>query len=414
MTRRRFNAGMLCIAACLSWPALAQLPAARVIEFSDPELRQILRHGPWPLPWQPDPSNRVSGKREAIQLGERLFFEPRLSATGTVSCASCHIPEKHWSDGRKLGVGVDEGLRNTPTVINARLNRWFGWDGANDSLWAQSIRPILDMREMRSDEREVARLIRTDPDLSCRYRKAFGASPPGRDEALLADVGKALAAFQESIVSGRTAFDEFRDALARGDRTTAARYPETAQRGLQIFVGRGACNLCHFGPNFTNGEFHEIGVPFMTRLGEVDRGRYQGIKAMAANRFNLLRAHNDKPLDEAATSARHVALSMNAYGQFKVPSLRNVAATAPYMHNGSFATLADVLRHYSEIDPNRIHPAHLYDDALMPEGQPTEAVLKPLKLTAAEIADVVTFLETLTDPNPALTRRPAANVAPCR
>jgi cytochrome c peroxidase len=327
---------------------------------------------------------------------------------------SCHIPEKFWSDGRKLGVGIEEGARNTPSVVNARLNRWFGWDGAGDSLWAQSIRPIIDAREMRSDEHDIARLIRTDPDLSCRYRKAFDAPVPSRDEAVLADVGKALAAFQETLVSGRTPFDEFRDALARGDRAAAARYPKSAQRGLRLFVGRGACNLCHFGPNFTNGEFHEIGVPFMTRLGEVDRGRYQGIKAMAANRFNLLRAYNDKPLDAVATSARHVALSMNAYGQFKVPSLRNVAATPPYMHNGSLATLSDVVRHYSEIDPNRIHPAHIYDDALMPEGQPTEAVLKPLKLSAAEIADLVAFLETLSVPVAAIARRPSVKPEPCR
>ena len=139
---------------------------------------------------------------------------------------------------------MEEGDRNTPSVVNVRFNRWFGWDGAGDSLWAQSMRPLLDTRELAVTDRHVADLLRNDRELNCRYRQAFGAPPAlSNDETLLVDAAKALAAYQETLVTGRTPFDDFRDALARGDRGAAARFPADAQRGLRIFVGTGACSL---------------------------------------------------------------------------------------------------------------------------------------------------------------------------
>ena len=376
----------------------AQNPLGVVLDFSEAELRMILQHGPWPPSPGSDPSNRVSGRAEAIDLGERLFFDARLSGTGTVSCATCHIPDKGWADGRKLAMGLSELDRNTPTVQNVRLNRWFGWDGANDNLWAQSIRPMLDAREMGATERHIAELLRRDGDLACRYERAFGSRPPPTDdEAVVVAAGKALAAFQETLISGRTPFDDFRDALARGDRKAAARYPEDAQRGLRIFAGSGNCSLCHFGPNFSHGEFHELGIPVFKKGGGVDWGRYEGIKRLRASRFNLLGVYNDDPRSAPGTSTRHVALIPQAFEQFKVPSLRNVARTAPYMHNGHLATLADVVRHYSEIDPTLLHVAHMYFDPLVPDAVPTDTLLKPLKLTSQQISYVVAFLQTLTD-----------------
>jgi cytochrome c peroxidase len=384
-----------------------------LIAFSDEEVRRILQHGPWPPRATRDPSNRVSGKREAIELGETLFFEPRLSASGSVSCASCHNPEKSWTDGRKLAMGLGEADRNTPTLFNLREHRWFGWDGANDNLWSQSMRPLLDSREMGMTERKVADLIREDSDLACRYRQAFGVPPRTEDEAVVVNAAKALAAFQETLVSGRTPFDEFRDALARGDEKAAARYPEDAQRGLRIFVGRGNCSLCHFGPNFSHGEFHELGIPVFKKAGGVDWGRYEGIKRLRASRFNLLGQYNDDPTRAPGTSTRHVALIPQAFEQFKVPTLRSVALTAPYMHNGHLATLADVVRHYSEIDPTLLHAAHLSFDPLVPDAAPTATLLKPLKLTSHQISYVVAFLETLTaaDAGKAHARRAPK---PCR
>lgn len=352
--------------------------------FTEAEVRAILSHGPWPAPWTRDPSNRVSGNAAAIELGERLFFDRRLSANGEISCSRCHLPERNWSDGLARAVGLEEVDRNTPSIVNARTHRWFGWDGAHDSLWAQSVRPILDPRELGASAAHVARLVRGDRDLACRHRKAFGSAPAAEDERVLVDAAKALAAFQETLVSGRTPFDEFRDALARGDKAAASRYPVPAQRGLRIFIGKGSCSMCHAGPSFTNGEFHDTGVPFFIRPGQVDAGRHGGIKRLLANRMNLLGPYNDDARRSSATGTRHVALEHRNFGEFKVPSLRNLALTAPYMHNGSLATLRDVVRHYSEISPDRLHS----------DG---EAILKPLKLTGRETGDLVAFLESLSD-----------------
>jgi cytochrome c peroxidase len=398
---------VLAAALLLPWRGSAQGPGGKLLDFTEQERRMILQHGPWPQPWSPDPSNRASGKPDAISFGGQLFFDTRLSAKGTVSCATCHAPERAWTDGRKLAAGLVEVDRNTPTVLNIRHSRWFGWDGSNDSLWSQSMRPMLDSREMGMTERRVADLVRNDREYACRYEKMFGADPSrADDETVLVSVGKVLAAFQETLVSGRTPFDKFRDALERGDRKAASLYPEDAQRGLRIFVGKGNCSLCHFGPNFTHGEFHEIGIPLFKKSGGVDWGRYEGIKKLRASRFNLLGPYNDDPGRATGTSTRHVALLPQTFEQFKVPSLRNVALTAPYMHNGHLATLPDVVRHYSEINLQLLHVAHVYFDPLVPDAVPTDTLLKPLGLTQQEIADVVAFLTTLTDPAGLKPRKP--------
>lgn len=384
------------LAALFLFSAVSANPQS--VEFSTDEVRTVLRHGPWPPAWRADPSNRVSGKPEAVALGEKLFFEPRISAKGTMLCATCHVPYRTFQDGRARGMGHVEVDRNTPSLLDVRWNRWFGWDGSGDSLWAQSVRPILDAREMGGSLKDAAALMRKDPEYRCRYQQAFGTPPPKDDEALLADIGKALAAFQETLVSGRSPFDDFRDALERGDMAAQARYPAEARRGSKIFVGKGSCNFCHLGPAFTNGEFHDIGVPHFIRPGEVDAGRHGGIRRLKESAFNLLGRHNDDRSGTAATKTKHVSLEHRNFGEFKVPGLRNVAATAPYMHNGRLATLADVVRHYSEINPDRLHS----------DG---EAILKPLKLSEREVADVVAFLESLSERESALAgRRP---IVPC-
>jgi cytochrome c peroxidase len=375
----------------LLWSAPA---GAQLLPFEDQEVRRILHHGPWPPPAPRDPSNRVSGRPEAIALGERLFFDPRLSTAGAMSCATCHRPDQGWTDGQRRAAGTVLLDRNTPGLWNVGFQRWFGWDGAGDSLWAQSIRPILDTRELGASARRVAALLRSDRSLACQYERAFGAPVAGAkdDEALLVDAAKALAAFQETLVSGRTAFDEFRDALARGDRAAAARYPLTAQRGARIFVGRGNCPACHLGPAFTNGEFHDVGVPFFLEPGRVDPGRHGGIKSLRASRYNLLGPYSDDASGGAALKTRHVELQHRNWGEFKVPSLRNTALTGPYMHNGRYATLREVVVHYSELNEERLHA----------DG---ERILRPLKLGPDEVDDLVAFLESLTDRSAIYARR---------
>ncbi len=356
--------------------------AADMLVFSDDERARILAHGPWPPKPRRDPSNRVSGRPEAIALGERLFFEPRLSGTGSVLCATCHAPFRAFQDARARGFGLEEVDRNTPSLVNVGLYRWYGWDGAHDSLWAQSVRPLLDTREMRATPAHIANTLRRY--FATDYAKAFGRPVPGDDEEAMIDAGKALAAYQETLVSGRTPFDAFRDALERNDAAGMRRYPLAAQRGLAIFVGKGNCGTCHFGAHFTNGEFADAGVPFFVGKGRVDGGRLEGIKKLKSNPFNLLGRYNDDATRASAVGTKHVELQHRNFGEFRVPGLRNVALTAPYMHNGSLATLREVVKHYSELNEERLHA----------DG---ERVLRRLNLTPRESEDLVVFLQSLTD-----------------
>ena len=233
--------------------------AAVAQPLSDGERERIRSHGPWPP--------KISAARpELAALGERLFYEPGLSGTGSVLCATCHVPYRAFQDGRPRAFGLEQADRNTPTLLNVGLYRRFGWDGARDSLAAQSIRPLLEPREMRSSAAHVAIVGRR-----------FGMR--GTDEDVLAEVGKALAAYQTTLVSGRTPFDDFRDG-----RTT--RYPDAALRGLRVFVAE--CSSCHAGALFS---------------------------------------------------------SSAVVNGFRVPGLRNVALTAPYMHDGHIARLEEAAAH---------------------------------------------------------------------
>jgi cytochrome c peroxidase len=248
----------------------------------------------------------------------------------------------------------------------------------------QSIRPILDAKEMALTPEELQGRVAADAALAAAYLRVFRtAVESDAPELTLVNVAKALAAFQETIVTGRTAFDDFRDAMERGDAAATARYPSAAQRGLKIFIGNGRCSACHFGPGFTSGEFESIGVPHFAAKGRVDTGRFGGIKALLASPFNLLGRYSDDPAKAPGLATRHVEPLHRNWGEFRVPSLRNVARTAPYMHNGSLATLADVVRHYSEVDEDRLH------------GLPGQSLIRPLRLTPREQADLVAFLETL-------------------
>jgi cytochrome c peroxidase len=377
----RIAAAVAC--ALLASGSVADDRIAGAPGFTADEIQKILSHGPWPTPATTDKSNRVSGKPTAIELGTRLFFDARLSRVGDTSCGTCHVPERNWTDNERRAIGRVVVDRNTPTVSNLRGSRWYGWDGGADSLWSQSLRPMLDERELGATPQHVANLVRSDEQLACRYRRTFGEEPPANnDEAIFVNVGKAIAAFLETVVSGRTPFDQFRDALARGEVSATGAYSEAAQRGLKIFLGKGACENCHTGPNFTSGEFFSTGLSRFAPNGKPDAGRAEGIRKVLASRFNLLGPYNDDATGQVAEQTRRLVVDKRMTGEFKVPTLRNLVLSGPYGRDGSIDSLNDVVRHYSGIDPVRLHAK---------DGKPGT----PLGLTVAEQRDLVVFLESL-------------------
>ncbi len=382
MTRRLtiLTVGAAC--ALIAWGSPADDRSAIAPLFTPAEIQKILSFGPWPMPAVPDKSNRVSGKPEAIELGTRLFFDVRLSSTGDTACVTCHVPERNWTDNARRAIGRVVVDRNTPTLANVRGSRWYGWDGGADSLWAQSLRPMLDDRELGATPKHVADLMRNDEQLACRYRKTFGETPGASDEGLFVNAGKVLAAFMETLVSGRTPFDNFRDALARGEAPAPGTYSDAAQRGLKIFIGRGGCTNCHSGPNFTNGEFFTTGLSKFQPHGKADPGRLEGVRKVLGSRYNLTGPFNDDTTRETAKQTRELVADRKTAGEFKVPTLRNLVLSFPYGRDGSIDSLDDVVRHYSDVDPVRLHAK---------DGKRGT----PLKLSAAEQRDLVVFLESL-------------------
>lgn len=351
------------------------------------EATRILAHGPWPMPWTPDPSNRVSGNRRAADLGRKLFFDEGLSQFGALSCASCHKPRLAWSDGRSQAASAAGLERNTLSLFNVRHMRWLGWDGAANALWAYSLRPLLDAREMAASAEHVRNRLVRSRELAKAYAGVFGEAPSMHTpEEALANAAKALAAFQEGITTARSPFDAFRDALAANDRAASRRYPDAALRGLRIFIGKGSCSACHSGPMFTNGEFYNIGIHNASGRKTADSGREGGLKKLREAPFALMRsAHDDSRGKAAATPSTHPTDERRhpAFGAFRVPSLRNVALTAPYMHDGSMATLDDAVRHCRHRTADQ-------------PGAAEEKIERRIPFTKDEIADLVAFLRSLT------------------
>ena len=303
------------------------------------ETARILALGPWPPAPAHDARNPASGNPQGVALGEALFHSARLSDTGSVRCASCHEPWRRFTDGRARALGVSTGARNTPTLLNAAAHVTFGWDGANDELAPQSLRPLRDAREMPAGTAHVAALLRDDTDFGPSVAAVFGTPPDAGDDAFLRDAGLALAAYVETLTSARTPFDAWRDALARGDASPTASFPPAAVRGLRVFVGRGGCVACHAGPSLGDDAFYVSTIHSVGPDGLPDNGRRTG-----------------------------------APNSFRTPGLREVGATAPYMHDGSVSTLCD---------------------AVLPHALPIAAATPPAPLGRADRRDLVAFLLTL-------------------
>ena len=408
--------------------ALVPPAATAALEGFDAEsLAKILALSPLP-PVPDDPTNAHDTSAAAAHLGRYLFFDPRLSASGEVSCATCHVPALDWTDGKPLADVGKPLERHTPSLWNVAYGRWFFWDGRADSLWAQALHPLEEAREHAFDRVSLARLFWEDAALRRAYTEVFGPPPaltdaarfpprarpvpgapddpmalawnamstPDRDAVarLFANVGKALAAFERSIVSGRAPFDDFVDGVQSGDLDRIGALSPEARRGLWLFVGKANCHFCHSGPNFTDREFHHNQAPTQRGL-PLDLGRFRGLQTVMSDVFNGLGPFSDGQDQDTRDKLEKTPVDGGVWGEFKTPSLRNVARTAPYMHQGQFATLAEVIDFYSD----RIPPPSLHDDR--------ERVLVPLHLSAGEKADLLAFLESLSGPEaPAELRGP--------
>jgi len=287
--------------------------------------------------------------REKANLGRYLFFDTRLSKDLKIACATCHSPSTGWTDGLTVseGIGGQQGRRNVPAVVNRIFGTSQFWDGRATSLAAQAGAPIESSVEMGDTHESVVRKISAVTGYGPLFRAAFG------DEQVDIDrITKAIASFERTIVSYDSAYDRWKRDPRRWSLSASA------QRGRRIFfdTNKSRCSACHSGPNFTDEAFHNVGVGMSTAdPGDPDEHRGRG-----------------------AVTGRQADM-----GRYKTPTLRNVADTAPYMHDGSVKTLEDVVNFYAE--------GGVEDPAF-----PLDEKMRALVLTDREKADLVAFMKTLT------------------
>jgi len=364
------------------------LPVRATQIFTEEEKTKILAHGPWPPKASIDHTNRFSGKSDAISLGEILFNDKNLSSSGEFSCSTCHNKDKKFSDGLKVALASGVNPRNTPSLINSKFQRWFGWGGSVDTLWGVGLRAMLNPLEMNSSAEHVNKYVSSNQNYILKLNDllAPGKRPETIDEKLVI-IGKLIASYVETLISEETPFDGFRRAIEQDNQKAMGAYPLQAKRGLKIFLGRGQCTVCHFGPLFTNKEFADVGIPYFIKPGVVDKGRYQGIRDLKATPFTRGGTYSDNKTGTQTYLTNRIKLQHRNWGEFRVPSLRSVANTAPYMHNGSLKSLTEVVDHYSELNEDRLHTDGV-------------AILKSLNLTPAEKSDLVAFLESLSPYTP--------------
>jgi cytochrome c peroxidase len=314
--------------------------------------------------------------REKIELGEKLFFDGRLSADGTVACSTCHDPAHAFTDGRPVSIGIKgrAGERNAPTILNALYNKAQFWDGRAATLEEQAGFPIVNPVEMGqpSLNAAVAR-IASIPDYDRRFRSVFGRTPNGPD------LTRAIASYERTLVSFDSPFDHF----IAGDKNAI---DESAKRGWELFNTRARCNKCHalseqtHDPTFfIDKDFHNIGVGIIRH----------NVVALAVKAQRLVDSKDAKAIDDAAIQTemsvlgRYLVTKKEAdIASFKTPTLRNVLITAPYFHDGSQATLWDVVDHYNKGDGT--HNPFLDPD------------IQPLALSETDIDDIVAFMASLT------------------
>jgi len=310
---------------------------------------------------------------DKIRLGRELFFDKRLSGDGKISCATCHVPEKAFADGKPLAEGIDgrRGNRNTPTVIDAAYNTAQFWDGRRATLEEQVLDPMFDANEHGLASRdELVRTLRADAKYAGLFRTAFQIEP---EQITTVEASRALAAFIRSLVSGNSPADRY---LYGGDK--AALSPEQI-RGLDLFRGHAQCASCHqIGERaalLIDGDYHSLSVGFERLVPKLASLARRLASARGAERERILQSE-----PESSTLGRFlVTLDPQDIGKFKTPTLRNIELTGPYMHDGSIATLEGTVNY------------EIY--------YRSRAMGRPLVLTPREKADLVAFLKAWTSPD---------------
>jgi cytochrome c peroxidase len=389
--------------------AIALWAANRPASWAEAEIATIRSLWIGSLPsLPPDPSNAYADDPQAAVFGQALFFDARFSSNGEVSCATCHIPDKLFNDGLPLGQGVGTMTRRTMPIAGTAYSPWLFWDGRKDSQWSQALGPMESPVEHGGTRTQYAHLI--DERYRAQYEAIFGALPDFSDRTRFPDVagpvddpvaraawdamapadreavtqvyvniGKVIAAYERLIVPGHSRFDRYVETLLNNDREamqSALSKDEIA--GLRLFIGRAECIKCHNGPLLTNNDFHNTGVPAVEGL-PADDGRASGVTKVLEDEFNCLSLWSDAGEKDCSELRFVTSTGEQLKGAFKPPTLRNVAESAPYMHAGQYATLAEVLKHYN-------HP---------PPAPVGHSELEPLGMTENELAQLEAFLRAL-------------------
>ncbi len=367
-----------------------------------------------------DLTNRFCEDEAAARFGMRLFGEMAFSGEGTRSCISCHDPSHGFADTRNLSHGEGDVNRHAPTLINVAYGQWFGWGGKADSLWSQALGPLEHPAEMGGDRLAIAHHLSNTPELAGAYGELFGALPALNDAArfpahglptsadpggkravasvaweamapadrqtinrIFSNVGKALAAYETKLISGPSPFDRRVRALQGGDCEPVEGWDAAEARGFDLFTGDALCVVCHSGPRFSDGEFHNTGAPPLHGGEPVDPGRYQGGPTLQASIFRAGGAFSDHRSGQRAERTERLKTGSEQWGEFKTPSLRNLVERPPYMHQGQFEGLEQVVDFYDTRE-NSVGQSHHQ-----------EQILRPLSLTEEQRSDLLAFLRAL-------------------
>jgi cytochrome c peroxidase len=371
-----------------------------------------------------DTTNAYQSNAQAAALGQKFFWDPQFSggivvqgnrsgtySVGTprlISCATCHDPSFGWADKdskpNDVSLGANFTSRNSPTVLNAYHNTYFLWDGSIDTIWGM-MRPAIEGNPHNFSRVGVAYVICNNSTYKSEYEAVFGntntsaicstigAPIPGNNwgrdlytgpvataghvDRIFVNFGKAIAAYERKLVSKNSAFDQW----AAGNENAMT---VSQKRGLKVFIGKGNCVRCHNGPNFSDGSFHNLGVPQIGGYsGYNDDGRYTGISTLVSGAnavYNTASVYNDNP---AINRVANLVASESDKGKFKTPTLRSVNKTPPYFHNGTFNSLWDVVNFYNFAGNAGSFPGT------------KDPILTTRRMTNEEMEDLVNFLKAL-------------------